>query len=49
METAKQYAKDFDDRVRNIYIPKVDFLKKIIKRKIRVLDIGAGGGHFLRA
>ena len=27
----------------------VNFLKKIIKQRINILDLGAGGGHFLKA
>ncbi len=45
----KTYTKDFDIRVKNIYNPKVKFLKKVIKEKIKVLDIGSGAGHFLKA
>ena len=29
---SKNYLNDFDTRVKNIYIPKVDFLKKVIKK-----------------
>ena len=29
----KNYLNDYESRVKNIYIPKVDFLKKIIKQK----------------
>jgi len=46
---SKNYLNDFDKRVKNIYLPKVSFLKKIIKKKINIIDIGSGGGHFLRA
>lgn len=45
----KNYLKDYKKRVENIYIPKVDFLKKVIKQRINLLDLGAGGGHFLKA
>ena len=45
----KNYLNDFNKRVSNIYMPKVLFLKKVIKSKIILLDIGSGGGHFLRA
>lgn len=50
----KNYDEDkdyyyFNQRVKNIHIPKVDFLKKVIKSKIKVLDIGAGSGQFLKA
>lgn len=46
---SKNYLNDYDQRVNNIYIPKVDFLKKVIKKKIKVIDFGCGGGHFLKA
>jgi len=45
----KNYLNDFDIRVKNIYIPKVDFLKKVIKKKINLLDLGCGAGHFVKA
>ena len=45
----KNYLNDFNKRVLNIYLPKVDFLKKVVKSKINLLDIGSGGGHFLKA
>lgn len=46
---SRNYLKFFNDRVNNIYLPKVNFLKDVIKKKIRVLDYGAGAGHFLKA
>ena len=46
---SKNYLNDFDTRVKNIYIPKVDFLKKVIKKKINLLDLGCGAGHFVKA
>ena len=39
----------FFQRVKNIHLPKVDFLRQAIKSKIKVLDIGAGSGQFLKA
>ena len=45
----KNYLNDYNGRVKNIYLPKAEFLKKIIKKKINLLDIGSGGGHFLKA
>lgn len=45
----KSFLNDFDTRVKNIYIPKVDFLKKVIKKKINLLDLGCGAGHFVKA
>lgn len=46
---SKNYLNDFDTRVKNIYIPKVNFLKKVIKKKINLLDLGCGAGHFVKA
>ena len=46
---SKNYLNDFDIRVKNIYTPKVDFLKKVIKTKINLLDLGCGAGHFVKA
>lgn len=46
---SKNYIKDFNLRVKNIYSPKVNFLDSVIKKQKRVLDIGSGGGHFLKA
>jgi hypothetical protein len=36
-------------RVDNISTPKLNFLKKIIKGKKEILDLGSGAGHFLKA
>ncbi len=44
----KKYLKDFDDKVKNIYLPKVNFIKKHVKN-LKILDLGAGAGHFLKA
>ena len=46
---SKNYLNDFDIRVKNIYIPKVNFLKKVIKKKINLIDLGCGAGHFVKA
>ena len=43
------YTKDFKKRVQEIYIPKANFLKKVVKQNINLIDLGSGGGHFLRA
>ncbi len=43
------YLSDYDLRVKNIYAPKVDFLTKVIKKKFRLMDIGCGAGHFIKA
>ena len=40
-------SKDYNERVKKIYLPKVTFLKEVIKTKINVLDIGAGEGYLL--
>ena len=45
----KQYSKKFDIRVKNIYLPKVQFLQQVVKKKINLIDIGSGAGHFLKA
>ena len=46
---SRNYLKNYSARVKNIYIPKVDFLRSVIKKNIQVMDIGCGGGHFLKA
>ena len=46
---SNNYLYDYDTRVKNIYNPKVDFLKKVIKKKFNLIDIGCGAGHFLKA
>ena len=46
---SKNYLNDYDQRVKEIYIPKVEFLKKVIKKKIKVIDLGCGAGHFVKA
>ena len=43
------YIKDFKQRVKSIYRPKIKFLKKVIKKKFNLTDIGSGGGHLLKA
>ncbi len=53
-DKGKNYDEDpdynfFNQRVKEIHLPKVDFLRKVIKSKIKVLDIGAGNGQFLKA
>jgi len=45
----EEYAKLFEKKVKNIYLPKVEFLKKVIKQKINLIDIGSGAGHFVKA
>lgn len=47
---SKRYLEDFDIKVKNIYLPKAKFLKKVIKkRNVKILDLGCGAGHFLKA
>ena len=46
---SKNYLNDFLKRVKHIYDPKVKFLKKVIKNKFSILELGSGGGHFLKA
>lgn len=46
---SKNYVKDYKNRVKNIYIPKVEFLKSVVKSNISLLDVGSGAGHFLKA
>ena len=41
--------KDFDRRVKNIYMPKAKFLIKVLKKNINIIDLGAGAGHFAKA
>lgn len=43
--------KDYVNRVNNIYVPKVDFLKSNIKnyKNLKVLDVGTGSGYFISA
>ena len=43
------YSKNYKSRVEKIYLPKVKFMKKVIKEKIKVLDFGCGNGHFVKA
>ena len=45
----KNYKQNFNQRVKNVYNDKVLFLKKVLKKKINILDIGSGAGHFLKA
>jgi hypothetical protein len=50
---ARNYRNNFFDRVADIYIPKVDFLKEVMKAEdnenYSITDIGCGGGHFVSA
>tara|TARA_B100000989_G_C19498196_1_gene453046 strand:- start:346 stop:1344 length:999 start_codon:yes stop_codon:yes gene_type:complete len=42
------YKKDYSQRCKNIYLPKLKFLKKILKKKFDIIDFGCGAGHFLK-
>jgi len=44
-----QYSKFYSRRVNNIYLPKAKFLRKVIKEKINLVDVGCGAGHFVNA
>ena len=46
---SKFYLKDYKSRVENISKPKLEFLKKILKGKKEILELGSGAGHFLKA
>ena len=46
---SKFYVKNYKNRVKNIYQPKLSFLQKIVKKKIDLLELGAGAGYFLKA
>jgi hypothetical protein len=43
------YKKDFNLRVKKIYTPKLEFLKKVLKKNFSVIELGSGAGHFLKA
>ena len=45
----KHYKGYFKKRVKNIYLPKINFLKNIIKEKFDILELGCGAGYFLKA
>ena len=49
LDYSRNYTTEFNRRVKNIYSPKVNFLKKILKKKIKLLDVGCGSGYFLKA
>ena len=44
-----QYSKFYSKRVNNIYLPKAKYLRKVIKEKINLVDVGCGAGHFVSA
>ncbi len=46
----RNYFNNFDERIKKIYLPKILFLKKILKnKKLKLLDIGSGAGHLLKS
>lgn len=50
----ENYLNNYDARVANIYVPKVKFLVDVLSKissdkTPTVLDVGCGGGHFVRA
>ena len=46
---SRNYISDYKNRVNNIYLPKIKFLKKVLGNDFNLLDIGSGAGHFLKA
>ena len=47
---SKFYTKDYKQRVKNISVPKLEFLLKVIKKKPnKLIDLGCGSGHFVKA
>jgi len=46
---AKNYSLNYESRVNTIYIPKINFLQKVIGKNFSLVDIGSGAGHFLKA
>lgn len=50
----KNYLDNYDSRVEGIYLPKVEFMHEVLTEidcgdNNSVLDIGCGGGHFVKA
>ena len=45
---AQNYLKFFNERVKKIYYPKAKFLKNVLGN-VKIIEIGAGGGLFLKA
>ena len=43
------YHTQHASRVKNIYIPKINFLKKVLKKNFSILEVGCGAGHFIKA
>ena len=45
---SKNYLNNFHSRIKNIYLPKAKFYKKILGKK-KFLELGSGNGSFLKA
>ena len=45
---SKNYLNNFNLRIKNIYLPKAKFYKKVLGQK-KFLEIGSGSGFFLKA
>ena len=50
----ENYLNSYDARVADIYIPKVEFMLEVLGKyvdinNLSVLDVGCGGGHFIKA
>ena len=43
------YKSQYDIRVKNIYTPKLNFLKNVIKKNFSLIELGCGAGHFIKA
>ncbi len=50
----ENYLNAYDSRVDDIYTPKVEFMKDVLAKEFKlemfsVLDVGCGGGHFVKS
>lgn len=43
------YRQSFNSRVKKIYQPKVEFLKKVLKKNFSIIEVGCGAGQFIKA
>lgn len=48
---ANNYLMDYEQRVANIYLPKIDFLIEVLRARypFTLTDIGCGAGHLIKA